>query len=1140
MNSFYNPNKIWFSILCVTFFATISSAQDTTWIQGFNFDSQTRDSLVEFPNGDHNQYEKVLMYYTMRCKDGLVSTSTERNKGCGEWDYSCNTNVIDSTSVDSLKALHPNYIIQGLKENYFLYTTKPTYTYYSFNQDNVKINGSSNVAYFPVNVGSQNSIADSSQILSYKAYFLIKASEVAGLTQGNIAGISLNALGTGTLNFFKIKISSTSTNSINIDDVRALSFQEVYNRDLSIINTGKKKNDLVFHEAYNWDGSKNMVIELSYEANRDAVNNLSFEIGYDNGKITTIENLERDSYLSFNGLSTLSIPSKSMKDIKNEITVSFWSKGNAEILPADNSVFHAQDSTKNRQLNVHLPWSNGRIYWDCGNDGSGYDRIDKAAIAAEYEGKWNHWAFTKNTILGTMRIYLNGTLWHSGVGKSKKINIDKFVIGSDNNFNLNYSGDIDDFAVWDKELTAADVKDIMYQSPSSVASLSDNLISYYDFNEGNDTLLQNIDGDTAYIVGDPVWRYFRGADVFKALSYGEVRPKFSFIKGSYNLQVTSSTTIDSIQNTPLKVRPFSVVGTDLVEGPSLYYWASGRFPVYDEMGNVIDEVEVEEEDGLSIEDLVYYRKFPTSFELLSFVTPYGIGLDFGINGKTWIFDVTDYAPILKNKKRLVMDKGGQWQEDIDIKFAFVNGIPSRNVLSVQQVWPATSYGYSSILANNALEPKFYNIEPSVKSMKVRTVTTGHGQEGEFIPRTHSLNINGGPIDFTWQVWKECANNPVYPQGGTWVYDRAGWCPGAPSDLHEYEIMQYVGLDGKVSIDYGLNTAEGDSRYIVNMQLVKYGSNNFTTDAAIEDIVSPSTTQIYSRLNPACSQPKVIIKNNGSSPLKTLNISYGVEGKSLKKYTWSGNLTFLATAEVSLPNLPLSDMMQGGKFMVKIDEPNGAADQYAPNNKMAVSFAPVRYLEGDIIIFMKTNGASEETRWTLKDENGAVIKTSKPSLLPNKLYTDTIRALVGCYQLQFFDIDDDGISWWANGDGNGSIGIKSSNTNLINLQPDFGEELTFNFTTDIINGVNDEWQETKIVAYPNPSTGHFLIDMFGFKGQSNIEIFDAVGKLVNSEIISSSNATQHTIDIDLSMHNAGIYYLHCKNEGKIQVLKMIKI
>lgn len=88
-----------------------------------------------------------------------------------------------------------------------------------------------------------------------------------------------------------------------------------------------------------------------------------------------------------------------------------------------------------------------------------------------------------------------------------------------------------------------------------------------------------------------------------------------------------------------------------------------------------------------------------------------------------------------------MDKGGEWQEEMDIKFAFIKGIPPRQVLSVQQIWPADAYGFTSILSNQQLEPRTITYKPEVKSMKIRTVATGHGQEGEFIPRTHSLLVN---------------------------------------------------------------------------------------------------------------------------------------------------------------------------------------------------------------------------------------------------------------------------------------------------------------------------------------------------------------------------------------------------------------
>ena len=72
-----------------------------TKVQTFNFNSPSRDTVITFPDRDHNEYEKIIMHYGMRCKDALISTGADRNKGCGEWDYSCNTYIVDSTRVDS-------------------------------------------------------------------------------------------------------------------------------------------------------------------------------------------------------------------------------------------------------------------------------------------------------------------------------------------------------------------------------------------------------------------------------------------------------------------------------------------------------------------------------------------------------------------------------------------------------------------------------------------------------------------------------------------------------------------------------------------------------------------------------------------------------------------------------------------------------------------------------------------------------------------------------------------------------------------------------------------------------------------------------------------------------------------------------
>jgi len=98
-------------------------------VNTINYNSTTRDTLITFPDGDHNQYKKIIMHYSMRCKDGLVSppVAGQTNVGCGEWDYSCNTNLVDSTQIDSLKRIDPDHVISGFNESLYEYTTEPTY-----------------------------------------------------------------------------------------------------------------------------------------------------------------------------------------------------------------------------------------------------------------------------------------------------------------------------------------------------------------------------------------------------------------------------------------------------------------------------------------------------------------------------------------------------------------------------------------------------------------------------------------------------------------------------------------------------------------------------------------------------------------------------------------------------------------------------------------------------------------------------------------------------------------------------------------------------------------------------------------------------------------------------------------------------
>ena len=90
------------------------------------------------------------------------------------------------------------------------------------------------------------------------------------------------------------------------------------------------------------------------------------------------------------------------------------------------------------------------------------------------------------------------------------------------------------------------------------------------------------------------------------------------------------------------------------------------------------------QDTVKPDTLYYFTRGPQKFELMSFVTPYGIGVDLGKTGKMWEFDVTDYLPIMKGWHRLTMERGSG-QEEFDLKFLFIKGTPTRNVIDLDQL-----------------------------------------------------------------------------------------------------------------------------------------------------------------------------------------------------------------------------------------------------------------------------------------------------------------------------------------------------------------------------------------------------------------------------------------------------------------------
>jgi hypothetical protein len=308
------------------------------------------------------------MQYRKRCHGGLVSSGSNPNLGCGEWDYSCNTMLTDSSRTDSVKSTHPNYIVSGFSGTTFNYTANPTYTYYQSTQEDVNYTAT-NSETIGTSIGTETNSSNSPFEITNgqgKTQYLITAAELtaSGLATGDLTSLKLNIDGLGDeVENLRIKLKSTSKTQLDPLSPDMDGFTTVYYLSTTFGITGL--HDFKFNEYFNWDGTSNVIIEFTFDGTTGNVSSVQSSTIADHG-ITTIAN---DYALEFTGSQNAPIENP-FPNVSEQITISFWSYGSSD-LPQNTSIFEAVDGNNSRQLNLHLPWQNGSIYWDCGNDGGG-------------------------------------------------------------------------------------------------------------------------------------------------------------------------------------------------------------------------------------------------------------------------------------------------------------------------------------------------------------------------------------------------------------------------------------------------------------------------------------------------------------------------------------------------------------------------------------------------------------------------------------------------------------------------------------------------------------------------------------------------------------------------------------------------
>ncbi len=447
-----------------------------------------------------------------------------------------------------------------------------------------------------------------------------------------------------------------------------------------------------------------------------------------------------------------------------------------------------------------------------------------------------------------------------------------------------------------------------------------------------------------------------------------------------------------------------------------------------------------------------------NYEIGRMLTPYGSNFKEGWS-YTWKIDVTDFETFLRDSVEIEYIHSGYespdlgWDLTINFKIDFGPGIA--RFISVQKTWDGNfQYGNPENPIENHLTPIKIKREKGAAFGRFRIIQTGHGMDepngcSEFCSRWRELVFDGKVVNHR-VLWKDCGENPLYPQGGTWIFDRGNWCPG---DLIVPDIIDIPLTKKKHTLDLNMKPFTANNikqpREQITSYFFQFAKPAHTNDVAIEEIITPNNVANYNRYNPTGFDSRITIRNLGNEDLKTLKIAYKTVGFKETTFEWKGNLAFYETAIITLPGI-IQANAGTNTFVVSLNEPNGMEDEWNGDNTLESEFESIPSIPSKIIVDFLTNNRPEENAvFIVNSANDTVFIKSGTDLKPATSYSDTLELAEENYYIMLTDTAGDGLEFWFQPEaGYGHLRLKDGSGNLIKLfESDCGNGQFYSFKAD---------------------------------------------------------------------------------------------
>lgn len=531
-------------------------------------------------------------------------------------------------------------------------------------------------------------------------------------------------------------------------------------------------------------------------------------------------------------------------------------------------------------------------------------------------------------------------------------------------------------------------------------------------------------------------------------------------------------------------------------------------------------------------------------EIARLISPYGWRFD-STWSFTWHVDITDFAFLLHDSVEVEFNHDGYESNTdrgwvITLDFLVIEGKPAMQCLGMDTLWHGSiAYGDSAKPIDSVLHRIAFTNRFDADLVRMRILQTGHGMDdsencAEFCSKWRKVYFDDSLVDQK-QIWRTCGDNPLYPQAGTWLFDRAGWCPGSmvQPDIYDYPIKRKSSHIVGIEMQPYINRSKPTANYRISAYLFYYKKPWAKNDVSIEEIIVPSSDDEYSRMNPSCSNPRIVIRNNGRKPLTSVVVDRDWQGFIPSPFEWRGVLAPQQAIEIGTPAYT-PPIFNGGTFWIRLTKPNGKRDEYPQDDSMTSRPRELPVYGKQIVLEFLNNNDSTIDRVSVTDQCGLGGVYHDYLVKPRSLQRITLEPGVGCHELIVTDSAGDGLDFCANPEaGYGYVRLLDINGHLLKaFNSDFGSGINYSFYVEEGAKPASDTSALPIVnPFPVSNQGKFTLDVF-FNDPT-----DATIRILTSDSMQVvfdggyTNLKEALLPIDISAQPGGVYLVKVTADDK---------